>query len=497
MRARDKQRQGITRKNFLETSGALVLGLTARGASAAAAQAGAPSGTAGSAGSGLLDFKIHRLNLKHTWTISRNSSDYKDNVFVRFQRDGITGWGEAAPNVRYGESAEKTLDRLEAARRAVESADWLHYADLKTTVDRAITDQSCAKAAFDIGLLDWVGKKFGQPLFRLFGLDPARTPITTFSIGIDTPDVIKQKVEEASEFPILKIKVGRENDAEILAAVRSVTKKPLRVDANEGWKTKEQALEKIKWLEDQGVEFIEQPLPSTMLEETAWLRERVNMPIIADESVKSAADIPKLAASFDGINIKLMKSGGIQEALTMIKMARALGMKTMLGCMIESSVAIAAAAHLSPLVDYADLDGNLLISNDPFRGTQVEKGKLILPDRPGLGVEIVPDRSRSRGLRTGSTVRRVAANASRTVAQSAAVSPTPRRPLGATSRRRSPKSDEFGLSLSDRTKDRYRAQRLPNGSIFSHLLSCQLSVLSSQFSPGWTHRKLAKRFRPG
>ena len=172
-----------------------------------------------------------------------------------------------------------------------------------------------------------------------------------------------------------------------MKAVREATDKPLRVDANEGWKSKEEALEKILWLEKLGVEFIEQPLPYTMLEETRWLRERVHIPIIADEAVKQAADIPTLATAYDGINIKLMKSGGIQEALRMIWMARSLGMKIMLGCMIESSCAIAAAAHISPLVDYADLDGNLLISNDPFKAAIVEQGRLILPEKAGLGLE--------------------------------------------------------------------------------------------------------------
>jgi L-alanine-DL-glutamate epimerase-like enolase superfamily enzyme len=185
----------------------------------------------------------------------------------------------------------------------------------------------------------------------------------------------------------LKIKVGKENDEEIIGAVRSVTDKPIRVDANEGWKSKEEALEKIQWLKSQGVEFIEQPMPSDMLEETAWLRERVDMPVIADEAVKNASDIPILAKSYDGINIKLMKSGGMLEALRMIQMAKALKMKIMLGCMIESSVAISAAAHLSPYVDYADLDGNLLIRNDPFQGVGVDKGEFVFSDKPGLGVE--------------------------------------------------------------------------------------------------------------
>ncbi len=193
-------------------------------------------------------------------------------------------------------------------------------------------------------------------------------------------------MREADAFPVLKIKVGLKTDEETLEAVRSATKKPLRVDANEGWKDKEEAVRKINWLESQGVEFVEQPMPAAMLEETRWVRSRVHIPIIADEACLHPGDIPRLANSFDGVNIKLMKCGGMLEAFRMIQIARSLGLKTMLGCMIESSIGVSAAAQLSPLVDYADLDGNLLIANDPYRGVRVEKGKLILPDRPGLGL---------------------------------------------------------------------------------------------------------------
>jgi L-alanine-DL-glutamate epimerase-like enolase superfamily enzyme len=333
-----------------------------------------------------LDVSRRRLLLRHTWTISRNSSDFKDNVFVRLERDGVVGWGEAAPNVRYGESAERTIAAIEKVRPFIEAGDWWHYVDLREQWERAIPDQSCACAALDIALLDWVGRRLNVPLYRLLGLDAGRTPVTTFSIGIDTPEVIEEKVKEAKDFPVLKIKVGTQNDAQIIAAVREATDRPLRVDANEGWRDKEQALEEIQWLQRMGVELIEQPLPAAMIEETAWLRERAEIPIIADEAVKRAGDIPKLAGAYDGINIKLMKAGGLQEAVRMIHVARALGLKIMLGCMIESSVAISAAAQISPLVDYADLDGNLLIANDPFVGTGVKDGKLILSEEPGLGI---------------------------------------------------------------------------------------------------------------
>ncbi|MHC4638276.1 MAG: dipeptide epimerase [Planctomycetota bacterium] len=331
-----------------------------------------------------------RLLLRHTWTISRNSSDFKDNVFVRIERDGVVGLGEAAPNIRYGESAEKTLAVLHNARGLFESSDWFRYVDMQKEWEVIIKEQRCAGAALDMAVLDWVGRKLKAPFYRLLGLDERKTAVTSFSIGIDTPQIVKQKVREAVDFPILKIKVGRDNDEEILKAVRDVTDKPLYVDANEAWRDKRLALEKISRLQSLGVVLIEQPLPAEMIEETAWLRQRVHIPIIADEAVKRASDIPKLAGAYDGINIKLMKAGGIQEAIRMIHLARALGMKVMLGCMIESSLAITAAAHLTPLADYADLDGNLLISNDPFTGVSVEQGKMILNDRPGLGVSERP-----------------------------------------------------------------------------------------------------------
>jgi L-alanine-DL-glutamate epimerase-like enolase superfamily enzyme len=250
-----------------------------------------------------------------------------------------------------------------------------------------VDGQNAAKAAIDIALMDWFGQKLGVPLYTYFGLDAADAPVTTFSIGIDNPEVTRQKVREAAAFPVLKIKVGLATDQPTIEAVRSVTRKPLRVDANEGWKDKEEAVRKINWLESQGVEFIEQPMPAEMIEETRWVHSRVHIPIIADESCLHPADIPKLAGAFDGINVKLDKAGGILEAYRMIQIAKALHMKTMLGCMVSSSVSVTAAAHLSPLVDYADLDGNLLIANDPYTGVTVRDGKLILPARPGLGLK--------------------------------------------------------------------------------------------------------------
>jgi L-alanine-DL-glutamate epimerase-like enolase superfamily enzyme len=329
---------------------------------------------------------VVRLRLRHTWTTVMSSSEYRDNLHLRYARDGVTGLGEGAPIVRYQEDAASARRTVESLRSMLVPADPWQFAKLMSGVFQKVKGEYAAKAAIDIALMDWVTQKLGVPLYRYLGLDRRDTPLTTFSIGVDTPETTRQKVKEAEPFPILKIKVGLKTDEETIAAVRSVTKKPLRVDANEGWKDKEEAVRKINWLESQGVEFVEQPMPATMLEETRWVRARVHIPIIADEACLHPQDVPKLAGAYDGVNVKLMKCGGIQEALRMIEIARSLGLKTMLGCMIESSIGVTAAAHLSPLVDYADLDGNLLIANDPYTGATVEKGKLILPSRPGLGL---------------------------------------------------------------------------------------------------------------
>jgi L-alanine-DL-glutamate epimerase-like enolase superfamily enzyme len=354
-----------------------------------AAVAGCPLGP----GSGLaappdpsIETKILRLNLQHTWTTTMSSSQYRDTLHVAYTRNGITGHGEGAPIVRYHEDAEGARKAVESVRALLLSANPMQFAKVMAEVFRRVPGEWAGKAAIDIALMDWVGQTLGIPLYTYFGLDPKDTPLTTFSIGIDTPEITKQKTREAADFPVLKVKVGLATDEPTIEAVRSATKKPLRVDANEGWKDKEEAVRKINWLEKMGVEFIEQPLPAEMIEETRWVRARVHIPIIADEACQRASDIPKLKDAFDGVNVKLDKSGGMLEACRMIQIAKALGMKTMLGCMVSSSVSVTAAAHLSPLVDYADLDGNLLISNDPFHGVVVEKGKLVLPNGAGLGL---------------------------------------------------------------------------------------------------------------
>jgi L-alanine-DL-glutamate epimerase-like enolase superfamily enzyme len=339
-------------------------------------------------GAARIETEIKRLNLKHTWTTVMSSSDYRDTLHVRYIRDGITGRGEGAPIPRYKETAETGRQAVESVASYLREASPMHFAKTEAEAFRRINNEWAAKAAIDIALMDWVGQKLGVPLYQYFGLDAKDAPITTFSIGIDTPEKTKEKVKEAEEFPVLKIKVGLDKDESTLEAVRAATKKPLRADANEGWKTKEEAVAKINWLEKLGVEMIEQPLPAHMIDDMKYVRSKIHIPVVADEASLHPSDIPKLRDGFDGINVKLDKCGGMWEAFRMIQIGRALGMKTMLGCMVSSSCTVTAAAHLSPLVDWADLDGNLLIGNDPYRGVKVVKGKLVLPTGPGLGLTV-------------------------------------------------------------------------------------------------------------
>jgi L-alanine-DL-glutamate epimerase-like enolase superfamily enzyme len=330
-----------------------------------------------------LRYQVVDLHLTHAFTISRSSDSVRKSVIVELEHDGITGFGEAAPSLRYGETPDTVAAFFSSFDLTTCSDPFRIDAILgKTGEPRSNTS---ARAAIDMALHDWIGKKLGVPVWKLFGLSPDACPVSSFTIGIDTPEVVEKKVHEATDFPVLKVKVGVPGDEELVASVRRLTDKPIRVDANEGWKTKEEAYSKIRRLEELGVEFVEQPLPAGQIEDTAWLRGHVDLPIIADENVARLADVHRIAYAFDGINIKLMKSGGIREAVRMIHTARALGLKTMLGCMIETSIGISAAAQLLPLVDYADLDGNALITNDPYAGAFADHGVITLSDRPGLG----------------------------------------------------------------------------------------------------------------
>ena len=333
-----------------------------------------------------LEVDVVRLHLKHTWTTTMSSSEYRDTIELRFTREGATGVGAGAPIVRYQENAADGKRALDGAAPLVRAADPWWLEGLLGDAFRKLEGQYAARAALDIALHDWTGKRLGIPVYRLLGLDPAEAPLTTFSIGIDKPEVTRQKVREAAEFPVLKIKVGLDSDEATIDAVRSVTGKPLRVDANEGWKDKETAIRRLEWLAGKGVELVEQPMPAALVEEQAWLKARSPLPLFADESCLRATDIPKIAAAYHGVNVKLDKAGGLREALRMIHVARACGLQVLLGCMVSSSVSTTAAAQLSPLVDFADLDGHLLVSDDPWQGVRVQNGRLVLPDRPGLGL---------------------------------------------------------------------------------------------------------------
>ena len=322
-----------------------------------------------------------RLELKHTFRLARGASDTRRSLVVELEHEGLVGLGEAAPIARYGQDCESAAAAVESmAERLTEPSAYDTAAN-----EVAVPGEPAAEAALDMALCDLAGKRLGVPLYELMGIDARQTPVTSFTIGMDAPEIVAEKVEEAGEYEVLKVKMGSEEDRKILEAVRASTDRPVRVDANEGW-TLEGARARLEWLESMGVELVEQPLPADQLEEMRELRRMSPLPLFADESVHRAADIPRLAGAFDGINIKLMKCGGLAEARRMIAVARAHGMQVMLGCMVESSLAITAAAHLSPLVDHADLDGNLLITNDPFVGVNVEAGRLVLPEGPGLGV---------------------------------------------------------------------------------------------------------------
>jgi L-alanine-DL-glutamate epimerase-like enolase superfamily enzyme len=330
---------------------------------------------------------LKRLMLRHTWTTTMSSSAYRDTVQVQYRRDGITGYGEGAPIIRYKEFPETASKAIEAIASQIVAGDPLMYQKYLGQLRGLLgSHQHAAMAAVDIAIFDWIGKNMGIPLYQFLGLDPADAPVTDFSIGIDTPEITRQKTREAADFPVLKVKVGLQTDEETIEAVRSVTKKPIRVDANEGWTDKEEAIRKINWLETQGIEYVEQPMPAHMIEETKYVRSKVHLPIFADEACTDINMIPHLTEAYDGINVKLDKAGGILESLRWIQVARAMNLKVMLGCMVSSSCSITAAAHLSPLVDHADLDGNLLVANDPWVGVRVEKGKILLPTGPGLGL---------------------------------------------------------------------------------------------------------------
>ncbi len=333
----------------------------------------------------ILRYKPYTLQLKHVFTISSNSRTTTPVVLTELEYNGVIGYGEASMPPYLGESHETVLKFL-AQVDLTKFNDPFDMEDILDYVDQIAPHNPAAKASVDIALHDLVGKIMNEPWYKIWGYNASKTPYTSYTIGIDTPEVVRQKVKEAEPYKILKVKLGRETDKLMINTIREVTDKPITVDVNQGWKDKQFALDMAFWLKEKGILFVEQPMPKEMLDETAWLTEHSPLPIMADEAVQRLEDVLKVHHVYSGINIKLMKATGMREAHKMLELARALNMKVMLGCMTETSCAISAASQLAPMVDWADLDGSLLISNDVYTGTQVVDGKVTLHDRPGIGI---------------------------------------------------------------------------------------------------------------
>ncbi len=336
-----------------------------------------------------LTYKEYELQLKHVFTISKSSRTTTPDMQVQIHYEGYTGYGEAAMPPYYPEnpeSAKKFYEQLDLGQ----FKDPFEVEKILDYVDHIAPGNNFAKASIDIALHDLVGKIMGYPWYKIWGYDKSKAPSTSFTIGIDEPETVKQKTKEADRFNVLKVKLGGDNDREMINSVRAVAPdKPLYIDVNGGWKDKHQALEMIHWLEEKGIVFVEQPMPTDQTKDIAWLSENSPLPIIADESIQRLPSVMDAYQVYDGINIKLMKCTGMREAHKMLNLAKSLGMKVLMGCMVASSCSISAAAQLSPAIDWADLDGNLLISNDPYEGVLVEDGKLVLPDRAGIGIRQV------------------------------------------------------------------------------------------------------------
>ena len=338
-----------------------------------------------------MSFFPYELKLRHVFTVSSYSRTTTPDVQVEIEYDGIKGYGEASMPQYLGQSVESVTKFLQKTDLD-QFQDPFQLEDILAYVDSLSPGDTAAKAAIDIALHDLVGKLLGAPWYKIWGLNREKAPSTTFTIGIDSPDMVKQKTREcAGKFNILKVKLGSDHDKELIETIRSVTNLPIAVDVNQGWKDREQALDMIFWLKEKGIVMVEQPMPKERRTDMAWLTEHSPLPTFADEAVQRLKDIKDTEGIYSGINIKLMKCTGMREAWKMANYARARGMKVMVGCMTETSCAVSAAAQLSPAVDFADLDGNLLIANDRFSGMQVVNGKITLPDRPGIGIRKIEE----------------------------------------------------------------------------------------------------------
>lgn len=334
-----------------------------------------------------LRWQPYELQLKYPFTIATYSRTTTPVVLVELEYDGITGYGEASLPQYLGATQKTVIDFLEKIDFSTFNNPE-KIEEILSYIDNIEAGNTAAKTAVDIALHDLTGKIKNKPWYKIWNLDPSKTPYSTYTIGMDTDDVVRKKVAEvADDFKILKVKLGGINDKQIISAIRSVTDLPLAIDANQGWKDRMQALDSICWLKEQGAVMIEQPMIKNDLESSAWLTSHSPLPIYADESIQRFADMERIKGAFSGINIKLMKCTGLHEAWKMITAAPQMGFDVMLGCMTETSCAISAASQLSPAVKFADLDGALLITNDCFSGTKIINGKIVLNDLPGIGVK--------------------------------------------------------------------------------------------------------------
>ena len=330
--------------------------------------------------------------MKHVFTISNSSRTTTPIVLTQITYDGVTGYGEAAMPPYLGETQASVIEYLKKVDLSQFSSPFL-IEDITAYLDSITINNTAAKASVDIALHDLVGKLIGEPWWKIWGFNQSTCPETTYTIGLaEKAEIIsktKELVEDSHGYKVIKVKLGRDEatDKMMIETIRTVTNLPINVDANQGWKDKHYALEMINWLNERNIGMIEQPMPKLMLDETAWVRENSPLPIIADEACQRLTDVKKLHGAYDGINIKLMKCTGMREAREMVSLANTLGMKLMIGCMTETSCAISAAAQIAPKTQWADLDGNLLISNDCYKGMQVIDGKITLSDKPGLGLE--------------------------------------------------------------------------------------------------------------
>lgn len=373
----------MNRRNFIKTS---MLGALIAASPVSMSALDSPTKKIGRSGRLNLSFKPYELKLRHSFNLARSQRTTTPGVQVQLEYDGIIGYGEASMPPYLGEnvaSVTEFLSKLDLSQ----FSDPFRIEDIHEYMESVAPNNRAAKASVDIALHDLLGKIMNQPWYRIWGLNPENTPNTSFTISYDAnPDEMRKKIEETSPFKVIKIKMGLDHDKEIVEAFRRHSDVPICVDANQGWNNKEKALEMCHWLAERNCLFVEQPMDKAAIDDTAWLRERSPLPIIADEFLQRLPDVKRAAGAYDGINIKLMKSTGMHEAYKMAVLARALGMKVMLGCMTETSCAVTAAAQLSPMVDWADLDGNLLIANDIFDGIKINDGKVIIPDRSGIGV---------------------------------------------------------------------------------------------------------------